>query len=416
MILRDIKLEGERKMSRFIIVVLDSFGVGAMDDVPDVRPRDIGANTAWHIIEKKPTIQIPTLEKLGLMNVINKETTNLLKSQTACYGTANLAHYGADSFLGHQEIMGTIPKEPLNQPFNEKINEIEAHLITVGYKVRRVGKLGRQILVVNESATIGDNLETDLGQVYNVSACLELMPFDKVKKLGQEVRSIVQVSRVIAFGGQGIELNDLLKARKIKALKFAGVDAPESGIYNSGYQVVHLGYGIDAKFQLASILDRAGITVSLSGKFADIIQTKSSRIFSEVNSERLFNHFEKEIKEISNGLICLNIQETDLAGHAEDVDRYTERLEFADKRLEFILSLLNKEDLLIIMADHGNDPTIGHSNHTREKVPLLIVGNQLVNGNLGNRLTMADVGATAADFFKVNSTQDGNTFLVDIKK
>ena len=110
-------------MSRFVVIVLDSFGVGAMDDVSKVRPRDIGSSTAGHIIETNPSIQLPTLEKLGLMNALGYEIGEHKKSETAVFGTSNLSHHGADSFLGHQEIMGTTPKIPLIQPFNQKIDE-----------------------------------------------------------------------------------------------------------------------------------------------------------------------------------------------------------------------------------------------------------------------------------------------------
>ena len=180
-------------MGRFVLIVLDSFGVGAMKDCAEVRPRDVGSNTAKHIIQSKPDIKIPTLEKLGLMNAIGEEVGEHKFSDIANYGTANLTHYGADSFLGHQEIMGTTPKVPLIQPFNEKIDEVEKNLLKYGYKVRRVGEPGLQILVVNEVATVGDNLETDYGQVYNVSACLDLISFEELSKIGHVVREVVQV-------------------------------------------------------------------------------------------------------------------------------------------------------------------------------------------------------------------------------
>lgn len=403
-------------MGRFIVIVLDSFGVGYMKDAAEVRPRDVGANTALHIIERKPDIQLPTMEKLGLMNAIGQETEALHFSKDAIIGTANLAHHGADSFLGHQEIMGTTPKIPLNEPFQAVIDTVEQHLVESGYQVRRVGDAGEpQILVVNECATVGDNLETDLGQVYNVSACLDLMPFEDVKQLGRTVREVVKVSRVITFGGRQITLDNLLGARKVKAGGFAGVDAPESGVYLHDYHVVHLGYGIDPEVQVPTILDHAGITVSLLGKAADIIQTSSTHLFPGVDSTELFDDLVSEVKEIDEGFICLNIQETDLAGHAEDVERYADRLELSDKRIAEVISLLNTGDILIVMADHGNDPTIGHSNHTRERVPLMIYSKGIAGIEVGERETMADVAATAADYFGVKAPQHGHSFLDKIK-
>lgn len=399
-------------MGRFIVVILDSFGVGCMEDAAIVRPRDVGANTAKHIFESQKNLQLPVMESLGLINAIGTEFGNHCFSREAIFGTSNLAHQGADSFLGHQEIMGTTPKPPLNQPFNEKIEEVEKYLLEQGYQVRRFGEVDQpQILVVNECATVGDNLETDLGQVYNVSACLDLMPFSEVVKLGQTVRKVVQVSRVIAFGGKKIVLADLLAAKKVKMARFAGVDAPDSGVYNDGYQVIHLGYGIDPAVQLPTILDQFGITVSLLGKVADIVQTSSHRLFPGVDSMTLFNQLISEIKSIDHGFLCLNIQETDLAGHAEDTVRYANRLALSDEKIGEILPLLSEKDILIVMADHGNDPTIGHSNHTREKVPLLIYRKGLQNVFVGERETMADVAATAAEYFSVKKPQHGESFL-----
>lgn len=401
-------------MGRFIVIVLDSFGVGAMKDVQEVRPRDVESSTAGHILQKNETIKLPTLERLGLMNTLGYEIGSHKFSKEANYGTSNLAHHGADSFLGHQEIMGTTPKIPLIQPFNQKIDEVEENLLEHGYKVRRVGEKGTQILVVNEVATVGDNLETDYGQVYNVSACLDLISFEDLTELGHMVREDVQVSRVITFGGREITLDNLLKARKIKNNEIAGVDAPESGVYNHGYQVVHLGYGIDKNVQTPTILDKAGIQVSFLGKVADIIQTESKRLFPGVDSDSLFDDLIHEVKEIENGFIALNIQETDLAGHAEDVERYSDRLEVSDRRISELLPYLNKGDILIVMADHGNDPTIGHSNHTRERVPLLIYSPGIHGKYVGERETLADVGATVADYFHVNAPQNGKSFLTEL--
>lgn len=398
-------------MSRFIINVLDSFGVGAMKDVPKVRPADIGANTAKHIIEKVPTIDIPTLEKLGLMNILGFETDRLKFSEVANYGKAKLTHHGADSFLGHQEIAGTTPKEPLNQAFNEVIEEVAEHLKAKGYRVRYVGEVGApNILVVNEVATVGDNLETDLGQVFNVSSALDAISFEEVVAIGKAVREVVKVSRVIAFGGHGIHLENLLSARKVKG-QFAGVDAPASGVYDNDYHVIHLGYGIDPNVQIPTILDRHGISVELFGKAADIIQTSSAKLFPGVATETLYETLLSEMKKNDDGLFFINIQETDLAGHAEDALRYADRLEVSDKKIAEVMAIMNEEDILVVMADHGNDPTIGHSQHTREYVPLLVYSKGITGRNIGERESMADVAATAADFFKVENPQHGCSFL-----
>lgn len=399
-------------MGKFVVIVLDSFGVGAMDDVPKVRPEDIGSNTALNIIKKRPDIHIPTLTKLGLMNAIGQEYKHFKFSKESNWGIAKLSHQGADSFLGHQEIMGTIPPTPYNAPFSESIATVKKHLIKEGYSVRKVGKENEpHILVVNECVTVGDNLETDLGQVYNVSGCLDDITFEELTQIGKAVREVVKVSRVITFGGKGISLDDLLCARKTKEGTFAGVDAPQSGVYDSGYQVIHLGYGINPDVQIPTILNHAGIEVSLIGKVADIVQTTSERVFPGVDSQDLFNQLLKQVEEIDHGFICLNIQETDLAGHAENVERYAERLELSDKNIARVIDRLNRDDILIVMADHGNDPTIGHSQHTRENVPLLIYSKDFKNKTIGTRETMSDIAATASEYFKVKKPANGESFL-----
>lgn len=402
-------------MGRFIVIVLDSFGVGQMMDVPEVRPHDVGSNTAKHIIKQVPDIHIPNLLQLGLMNTIGEDIDNFRSNPQANIGRSELKHHGADSFLGHQEIMGTNPPEPLNQPFSEMIDEVEGTLMQHGYKVMRYPKDSKpQILVVNDCVTIGDNLETDLGQVFNVSSALDLIDFSEVKKIGALVRETVKVSRVITFGGEGITLDNLLNAQKTIEHKYAGVDAPESGVYKKGYQVVHMGYGINPKVQIQSILENESIPVVFGGKVADIIQTQKGELYPGVDTEKLFEQFIDRIETIKHGFFCLNVQETDLAGHGEDVIKYAKILEIADQNIGKIITMLNENDYLIITADHGNDPTIGHSQHTREYVPVLIYNKDISSRDIGIRKTMSDTAATVADYFGTNMPQDGESYLKDI--
>ncbi|NIZ19586.1 phosphopentomutase [Entomospira culicis] len=395
-------------MGRFIVVVLDSFGVGAMADVAQVRPQDTGANTALHILARERSLKIPHLLQLGLMNAIGHELGDYHFSRTACYGRSALSHEGADSFLGHQEIMGTTPKPPLIMPFADVLPQVEQALLWAGYRVRRYGE--PSILLVNEVASVGDNLETDLGMVYNVTGILDAISFEELLKIGMIVRSVAMVGRVITFGGQGVTLNDLLHAYRHKE-NYAGVDAPMSGVYRRGYRVLHLGYGIDPRVQIVHILEEAGIEVALLGKVADLIYSKSQHNQTGVATEMLFRWTLEKIAEISHGFICLNIQETDLAGHAQDVQRYAHLLELSDAYIGKIIEAMTVGDRLIVMADHGNDPTIGHSNHTRECVPLLVYGKELSNAFLGERETMADVASTVADYFGVTQPEHGQSFF-----
>ena len=206
-------------------------------------------------------------------------------------------------------------------------------------------------------------------------------------------------------------MNNILAARKIEHEKYVGVSAPESGVYNTDYHVIHLGYGINPKVQLPSILQANGIDVALVGKTADIINVDTTRKFPGVDTNYLFDKFVEQSKDMKDGLLFMNIQETDLAGHAEDPVRYAEVLETADKRLTDVLPLYTGDDILIVMADHGDDPTIGFSLHTRERTPLLIYKEGTHNKYVGERSTLSDVGATGSDYFDVQFPENGKSFL-----
>ena len=102
-------------MARFVVLVIDSFGVGAMKDVTLVRPQDAGANTCGHILSQLPHLQLPALEKLGLINALGYAPGDMQPSDSATWGVAELQHEGGDTFMGHQEIFGTRPLPPLRQ-------------------------------------------------------------------------------------------------------------------------------------------------------------------------------------------------------------------------------------------------------------------------------------------------------------
>lgn len=398
-------------MSKFVVVVIDSFGVGTMDDVPQVRPQDIGANTCGHILQQHPQLRLPVLEKLGLINALGFKVGAMKPSVSAVYGTAELQHEGGDTFMGHQEILGTRPQAPLRMPFSAVIDEVEQALIASNWQVERVGD-SLQYLWVNQAVAIGDNLEADLGQVFNVSANLEAISFDEVRKIGEVVRGCVQVGRVIAFGGKLESSQQILDAAEEKQGIYIGINAPRSGVYRSGFQVVHMGFGVDSSVQVPQKLHDAGIKTVLVGKVADIVLNPHGVSFQNlVDSQRIMDITLEEVQKPDDVFICTNIQETDLAGHAQDVERYAERLQVVDENLDRLMKAMAPGDCLVVMADHGNDPTIGHSKHTREKVPLLVWQPGISPAQLGLRKTLSDVGATVCDYFKAAAPQNGTSFL-----
>ena len=139
-------------MGKFVVIVLDGFGVGAMPDVPQVRPADCGANTCVHIFERTPDLKLPNLASLGLANIVGREFPGLPFATDATFGRAELMHDGADTFFGHQEIMGTRPAKPFGEPICNKIELIKKTLEDAGYHVRYyTGTSGKRLLIVNEA-------------------------------------------------------------------------------------------------------------------------------------------------------------------------------------------------------------------------------------------------------------------------
>lgn len=399
-------------MARFVVLVIDSFGVGAMKDVTLVRPQDAGANTCGHILGELPQLQLPTLEKMGLINALGYTPGVMKPAESAVWGVAELQHEGGDTFMGHQEILGTRPQAPLRMPFSEVIDRVEQALKAAGWLVERRCGNDLAFLWINGAVAVGDNLEADLGQVYNVTANLSAIPFDEVLKIGRVVREQVQVGRVIVFGGLLQDSQRILDAAETIEERFIGINAPRCGAYESGFQVRHMGYGVDEQVQVPQKLHEAGVPTVLVGKVADIVSNPHGRSWQNlVDSQQIMDITLNEFNAESTVFICTNIQETDLAGHAEDVTRYAERLQLVDLNLSHLLDAMNPDDCLIVMADHGNDPTIGHSHHTREVVPVLVYQQGLGPAQLGVRPSLSDVGATVCEFFGAPLPQNGTSFL-----
>lgn len=397
---------------KFIVIVLDGFGVGAMDDVPEVRPADTGSNTCRHIFETVPGLTLPNLSGLGLANILGQAFPGLPKSGSATYGRARLAHYWADTFFGHQEIMGTEPKMPFGEPINNgEIEPIASALRAADFnvKIHSVSN-GHSLLVVDDACTVADNIECDPGQAFNVTAAIDDIPFERELEIGRIVRSLAKVPRVITFGGRCVDLDDLLSAIEVHG-DYVGVNAPKSGVYDRDYNCVHMGYGVDERVQVPYILGKQGVDVHLLGKVADVCANRYGESESIVDTAEVLNRTLELARQPGSRFICANVQETDLAGHAEDPVRYADRLAVADERIGDIIGAMAPEDILIVMADHGNDPTIGHPHHTRELVPIMIRCASAPTGFIGERSTLSDVGASVADYFGVPAPENGASFL-----
>lgn len=394
---------------RAILLIVDSLGIGAMADVAVVRPQDLGANTWGHILDYRPTLKIPNFKKLGIGSVL--ENRDLIKNPPrASYGRCELLHEGADSYLGHQEIMGTKPLPAVKIPFASVMDSVRQGLESAGYKVIVPNK-AMPFLLVEDAVIVADNIETDYGQIYNVTGAIDVVSFEKIQAIGKIVRELTKVNRVIALGGEGVSVEWLLESVECRADGLIGVNSPKSGVYHRGYQVRHLGLGLDPEEQVASGTIRAEKEVILIGKMQDVIVCEKAKRIVAIETSLVLKSILEAMGSMTSGLIAATVQETDLAGHAQDVDLYADLIEQVDKGIGKIMKAMTADDLLIISADHGNDPCVGHSQHTRENTFLLSYQKGCTVHDLGTRQTLSDIAASIADFLEVEPCKNGISFI-----
>ncbi len=387
---------------RFILLILDGLGVGAMDDCKDVRPQDIGYNTVNSVVKNPDAF--PNLNKLGLFNIANDK----FKNNFASNGKFKLQHYGADTYFGHQEIMGSKPIKPKLSILNDNKDKIKKILDNnnVEYKFDKY-------FIVEDKIVIADNLEADYGQIINVSASTLETSFKKILKIANLVRSTVGNSRVIALGGTKSSIEKIQNSIKELPDKRVGLITSDSGIYDENYQCLHMGYGIDASKQIQNKLIKNNIDVSLIGKIQDIILGDNIWRKQAVKTNLVMNSIIQRMSEQKDGLIAATIQETDLAGHSQDKKLFYQKLKIVDYKIKTIINNLNDKDILLITADHGNDPTNGTNQHTREYTPLIMYSKSIEPKEIATRETLSDIAATINDYFNLDKFYNGNSILKD---
>ncbi|MET7640720.1 phosphopentomutase [Streptomyces sp. NPDC005438] len=394
-------------MSRTVIVVLDGFGIGAMPDAGALRPGDTSADTCGHLLDHfrrvhDRALRLPALTALGLGAVHpDPDLATPDGSPPAATGTppvtagrAALGYPGADTYAGHQTMMGADFSTVTVARLGDHLDTVAAALRAAGHRVEPLEE--EPVLLVDGSALVHDNLEADPGINWNVSARLADLPFPRVLEVARTVRRVAPVARVIAVGGNADRpLPDFVRAGEDGTV---GLDTPASGFYrNGGLQVQHLGVTLDHTRQLPDLAARAGVPVTLTGKAADILACEGAARHPAVDTTEVLRHTLDAVRGAKDALVVANVQETDLAGHQQDPRRYGLVLEQADRQLgELTASLDAPGDCLIVTGDHGNDPTIGHAFHTREFVPVLVHRPGSAPRALPDAGSLADVGATAA--------------------
>ncbi|WP_327656602.1 phosphopentomutase [Streptomyces sp. NBC_00483] len=390
--------------SKTVIVVVDGFGVGAMPDAGALRPGDLTADTCGHVLDRcretfgRP-LRLPTLGALGLGLVHPHPDLARRTHLPVAVGRAALGYPGADTFAGHQTMMGADFSRVTVARLADHLDGVTRALTDAGHRVERLD--GKPLLVVDAAVLVHDNLEADPGINWNASGRLDDpdfdLDFDGILSVARTVRAVAPVARVIAVGGHADgPLPEFVRDGDGGTV---GLDTPATGFYrNGGLQVQHLGAELDHTRQLPDLAARAGIPVTLVGKAADILACEAAVRRPAVATAEVLAHTLEAVRADGGALVVANVQESDLAGHQQDVERYGRILEQVDAGLAALLSLLTGPgDRLIVTGDHGNDPAIGHAYHTREYVPVLIhrpgaPGVEL----LPDASSLADVGATAA--------------------
>ncbi|UNT01276.1 phosphopentomutase [Streptomyces tubbatahanensis] len=371
-----------------------------MPDAGVLRPGDAAADTCGHVLDHareafgRP-LRLPALGALGLGLIHPHPDLARRTRLPVAAGRAALGYPGADTFAGHQTMMGADFSRVTVARLGEHLEEVTAALRAAGHRVEPLD--GGPVLVVDGGVLVHDNLEADPGINWNASARLDDLNFDALLAVARTVRDVAPVARVIAVGGHAD--GPLPRFVRPGDGGTVGLDTPASGFYrNGGLQVRHLGAELDHTRQLPELAARARVPVTLVGKAADILACEAAVRRPAVPTADVLAHTLEAVRAPGEALVVANVQESDLAGHQRDPERYARILEQVDAGLAALVALLDEPgDRLVVTGDHGNDPTIGHAYHTREYVPVLIhrpgaPGVEL----LPDAGSLADVGATAA--------------------
>lgn len=391
------------EFNRVFLVVMDSVGVG---EAPDAEAfGDKGADTLGHIAEEMDGLNMPVMDSLGLTKVKSYKGQTSVDQPLGSYGIMQEKSVGKDTMTGHWEIMGLY----IDKPFrtfpdgfpDELIQEIEQK---TGRKVLgNKPASGTEILVEygQQHVDTGDLIiYTSADSVLQIAAHEAVIPPEELWEICEMARELTldekyMVGRVIARPFVGTEGKwERTSNRHDYALKPFGRTVMNE-IKDAGLDSIAIG-------KISDIYDGEGITESMR---------------TEDNMDGM-DKLNESLKMDFTGLSFLNLVDFDAKfGHRRDPIGYGKALEEYDKRLPEVLEAMKDDDLLIITADHGNDPVHSGTDHTREYVPLIAYSKKLNRAiDLGTRMTFADIGATIADNFQVQLPEHGTSFLPELKK
>ncbi|MFL2124915.1 phosphopentomutase [Marinilactibacillus psychrotolerans] len=385
---------------RIHLIVMDSVGIGEAPDAKEFN--DKGAHTLGHIAENTE-LDLPNLKTLGLGNIEKIKGVEATPTSIGYYTKLEERSVGKDTMTGHWEIMGLHIKTPFRVFPNgfpeELIQQIEEH---TGRKIV-ANKPASGTAIIDEygkhQMETGDLIVyTSADPVLQIAAHEEVIPLEELYEICEYVREITKddpymIGRIIARPYIGEPGNFTRTSnRHDYALSPFGHTVLDS-LKENGKDVIAVG-------KIDDIFNSQGIT--------EMVRTKSNMDGVDKLIEVMRKNF--------NGLSFTNLVDFDaLFGHRRDVQGYAKALEEFDARIPEILSMLEEDDLLIITADHGNDPTHPGTDHTREFVPVLFYSPSMESNGALSQGYFADISATIADNFNVESTGFGTSVLSDLK-
>ncbi|MBL4954067.1 phosphopentomutase [Neobacillus sp. YIM B02564] len=387
---------------RIFIIVMDSVGIG---EAPDAEKfGDQGADTLGHIAEQMNGLHMPNMGKLGLSNIRELKGIEKAEKPLAFYTKMREASNGKDTMTGHWEIMGLNIKTPFQvfpEGFPEElISELEERTgrKVIGNKPASgtaiIDELGEEHMKTGAMIVY-----TSADSVLQIAAHEEIIPLDELYHICKIARELTldekyMVGRVIArpFIGKPGSFTRTPNRHDYALKPFDRTVMSE--LKDAGFDVIAIG-------KISDIYDGEGVT-------------KALRTVSNMDGmDKLLETFKMDF----TGISFLNLVDFDaLYGHRRDPQGYGKALEEYDSRLTEVIAEMKPDDLLMITADHGNDPTAPGTDHTREYVPLLVYSKRMTEGKeLPLRETFADLGATVAENFQVKMPKYGKSFLKELK-
>ena len=395
-----------KEYQRIFVVVLDSLGIGAMPDSPEFG--DEGVDTFGHILEKMGTLHIPNLEKLGMLNLHPAGQMKGIDIPVGRYMRLTEASKGKDTMTGHWEMMGIRTEKPF-QTFTE-----------TGFPPELIAELEKQCkkrVIGNKSAS-GTQIIEELGEEeINTGAMIVYTSADSVMQIcgNEETFDLANLYRCCEIARK-LTMKDEWKVGRVIARPYVGKKKGEFRRTSNRHDYALKPTGPTA----LNALKDAGYDVIGVGKINDIFCGEG--ITKTYHSNSSVHGMEQTIeicKEDFHGLCFVNLVDFDaLWGHRRDVEGYGREIEKFDQNLSVLLEGLREDDLLILTADHGNDPTYTGTDHTREYVPLLVYSKKMKSGGrLENQDTFAVIGASVAENFGVEMPQGtiGSSILEQLR-